>query len=74
MAERIPATLELSVTSLVIGFAIGMLLGVVAAVRRGGIADNLMIPPPLWFWCVSLVVFLPTAWAGARLVEAPAAV
>ena len=33
-----------------------------------GIANNLMIPPPMWFWILSLVVFLPAAHAGARLV------
>jgi len=32
-----------------------------------GIANNLMIPPPLWFWIPTLVVFLPAAYAGARL-------
>jgi hypothetical protein len=32
-----------------------------------GIANNLMIPPPPWFWIPSLVVFLSAAYAGARL-------
>jgi len=32
-----------------------------------GIANNLMLPPPGWFWIPSLVVFLPAAYAGARL-------
>jgi hypothetical protein len=32
-----------------------------------GIANNLMIPPPMWFWILSLVVFLPAAHTGARL-------
>ena len=32
-----------------------------------GIANNLMLPPPGWFWIPTLVVFLPTAYAGARL-------
>jgi hypothetical protein len=32
-----------------------------------GIANNLMIPPPGWFWIPTLVVFLPVAHAGARL-------
>jgi hypothetical protein len=32
-----------------------------------GIANNLMIPPPAWFWVVSLPVFVPAACAGARL-------
>jgi len=32
-----------------------------------GIANNLMIPPPAWFWIPTLVVFLPAAHAGGRL-------
>ena len=33
-----------------------------------GIGNNLMIPPPAWFWIPMLVAFLPAAHAGARLV------
>lgn len=32
-----------------------------------GIANNLMLSPPRWFWIVSLIVFLPAVYAGARL-------
>jgi hypothetical protein len=32
-----------------------------------GIANNLMLPPPAWFWIPTLVVLLPAAYAGARL-------
>ena len=32
-----------------------------------GIANNLMLPPPGWFWIPTLLVFLPAAYAGARL-------
>jgi hypothetical protein len=32
-----------------------------------GIANNLMIPPPAWFWIPTLLVFLPAAYAGARM-------
>jgi peptide/nickel transport system permease protein len=38
--ERIPATLELSITTLIIGTTLGILMGVLAAVRRGGFYDN----------------------------------
>jgi hypothetical protein len=31
-----------------------------------GIANNLMIPPPLWFWIASLLVFIPATLLGAR--------
>ena len=34
-----------------------------------GIANNLMLPPPFWFWVPSLVCFLPAAYAGARLAQ-----
>jgi MFS family permease len=32
-----------------------------------GIANNLMLPPPVWFWIASLAVLLPAACVGARL-------
>jgi MFS family permease len=32
-----------------------------------GIANNMMVPPPVWFWIISLVVFLPAVYAGAQL-------
>ena len=30
-----------------------------------GILNNLMLPPPAWFWA-SVIVFLPSAWLGGR--------
>jgi hypothetical protein len=35
-----------------------------------GVANNLMIPPPLWFWIASLDVLMPAAYLGARLAPA----
>lgn len=32
-----------------------------------GISNNLMMPPPLWFWVASLMVFLPATLLGERL-------
>ncbi|HJV23602.1 MAG TPA: hypothetical protein VJ570_12940 [Holophagaceae bacterium] len=32
-----------------------------------GISNNLMMPPPTWFWVVSLPVFFPGTWYGARV-------
>ena len=32
-----------------------------------GIANNLSIPPPLWFWICGLAVFLPSAYIGTKL-------
>jgi len=46
----------------------GLVLGTLLTVA--GVANNLMIPPPLWFWIAGLVVLIPAAWAGARLVPA----
>ena len=43
----------------------GLVLG--ALLTLAGVANNLMIPPPLWFWIASLVVLMPAAYAGARL-------
>jgi hypothetical protein len=36
-----------------------------------GIANNLMIPPPLWFWVAGLIVLIPAAYVGARLAPRP---
>ena len=38
-----------------------------ALLTLAGVANNLMIPPPLWFWIASLVVLIPAARFGARL-------
>ena len=43
----------------------GLVLG--ALLMLAGVANNLMIPPPLWFWIASLVVLMPAAYFGARL-------
>jgi hypothetical protein len=44
----------------------GLVLG--ALLTLAGVANNLMIPPPAWFWVASLVVLLPAAYAGAHIV------
>ena len=46
----------------------GLVVGVLLTLA--GIANNLMIPPPLWFWVASLAVMIPAAWVGARLAPA----
>ncbi len=43
----------------------GLVLG--ALLTLAGVANNLMVPPPLWFWIASLVVLMPAAYVGARL-------
>ena len=46
----------------------GLVLG--ALLTLSGIANNLMLPPPLWFWVASLVVLIPAAYVGVRLAPA----
>lgn len=46
----------------------GLVLGVLLTLA--GVANNLMIPPPLWFWIASVVVLMPSAYVGARLAPA----
>ena len=43
----------------------GLVLG--ALLTLAGVANNLMVPPPMWFWIASLVVLMPAAYIGARL-------
>ena len=52
---------------------VGHALAVGAVLTICGIANNLMLPPPLWFWCASLIVLLPAAYAGGRRVRRPMA-
>jgi hypothetical protein len=44
-----------------------LVLGVLLTLA--GVANNLMLPPPLWFWIATFAVFLPATFAGARLVS-----
>jgi hypothetical protein len=39
-----------------------------AIIALAGIANNLMLPPPTWFWVAGLVVPLATGFLAARLV------
>ena len=42
-----------------------VILGVLLTIA--GILVNLKMPPPAWFWIATLLVFIPSACAGARL-------
>ncbi len=44
-----------------------LILGVLLTLA--GVANNLMLPPPTWFWVVSLLVFLPSTFFGARFAS-----
>ena len=43
----------------------GLVLG--GLLTLAGIANNLMLPPPVWFWIATMIVFVPAAYVGARL-------
>ena len=60
--ERVPATLELGFTSLMISLIIGLPIGILAAVKRGGRFDN--------FTRILAVVFnaIPVFWLGLILI------
>lgn len=34
-----------------------------------GVVNNLMLPPPLWFWIAGLVVCLPSAYFGGKVAS-----
>ncbi len=38
-----------------------------ALLTVAGVANNMMLPPPVWFWIPTLLVFFPAAYAGGRL-------
>jgi len=60
--ERIPATLELGISSLLVGLIVGLPIGILAAINRGGFFDNITR--------VIAVVFnaLPVFWLGLLLL------
>jgi peptide/nickel transport system permease protein len=62
IAERILPTLELGVASLLVGLVVGLPIGILAAVRRGGIFDNVTR--------IAAVVFnaIPVFWLGLMLL------
>jgi len=63
MVERMPATLQLGITSLIVSLLIGVPLGVISAVYRGSWVDNL-----IRFFSVvfrSVPVYWMGGWAGS---------
>ncbi len=62
IGERVMATLELGVSALILGLAIGVPIGILAAVRKGGVFDN--------FTRVIAVVFnaVPIFWLALMLI------
>lgn len=62
IAERLPATIELSLAAMLLALAVSIPLGVVAAVHRGGLLDKLATVTSLFG------VSLPGFWFGILLV------
>ena len=65
MAERLPATLELAVAALFISTVLGSILGVLGAIKKGSIADNVLTVagmigvsiPQFFFGVCSILIF-----------------
>jgi peptide/nickel transport system permease protein len=81
--QRLPATLELTLASLLLAIAVGVPLGVVAAVRRDTLIDHVgrvvgvagVALPTFWTGLVLIYVFFYLAgWAPPPLGRLPAAV
>jgi ABC-type dipeptide/oligopeptide/nickel transport system permease component len=58
---RMPATLELAAAAMLVALAVALPLGILAAVRRGGLADHLAMTVSLAGVC------LPNFWLGPLL-------
>jgi peptide/nickel transport system permease protein len=65
MGERIVPTLEISIPALFLGLSLGCLLGILAAITRGGLIDNALrvfsatfnAIPLFWFGLMALLIF-----------------
>jgi peptide/nickel transport system permease protein len=79
LLQRVPATLELTLAALLVALAVGIPLGVVAAVRRDGWLDHVsrlvgvggVAMPTFWTGLLALYIFFyalgvaPPRWAGS---------
>lgn len=71
MAQRLPATLELAVIALLVSTVLGSILGVLGALKRGSIGDNVLtvagmigVSIPQFFFgvCAILIFALQLGW------------
>ncbi len=62
LLSRLPATAELAVYSLVLGVSVGVLAGVISAVRRGGVVDRIA-----QFFTIGALA-MPQFWIGLMLL------
>lgn len=78
--EKIPATIELGVASLLVGLTLGVPIGIIAAIRRGGYFDNITrifavvgnSVPNFWLGLILLLIFaftLDLLPSGGRCVR-----
>lgn len=89
MVQRLPATIELGLAALVIAIGVGLLLGMVAAVRRGSVLDQLIRGYAILgastasFWLALVLIYIfyfRLDWAPAPLgrlnvgMQAPASI
>ncbi len=63
IAERLPATISLAVTALVLGVVVGGVLGVAAAVKEGTVLGTILMIPAL------IGQATPIFWLGLVLIE-----
>lgn len=65
LIERIPATLQLTVSALILGYGVGILLGVIAAINHGNYIDQIIriisvvgnAVPQFWLGLIMIIVF-----------------
>lgn len=62
LVERLPATLELSIAALLVGLILGVTVGIIAAITRGGIFDNITRVMAV------VVNSIPNFWLGLVLL------
>ncbi|GAA4558361.1 ABC transporter permease [Planotetraspora kaengkrachanensis] len=68
LAERLPVTLELTALAMLVAITVGVLAGIVAAVRRGRLADYVatgfglagLSVPPFWLGLLAILLFSVT--------------
>ncbi|MBA7524845.1 Glutathione transport system permease protein GsiC [subsurface metagenome] len=77
--DRLPATLELSITALLISTFLGSILGIISALKKGAVVDNILTLfgmigvsiPQFFFGLIAILIFsLRLGWlpVGGRLL------
>jgi peptide/nickel transport system permease protein len=77
LIEKLPATLELSLSSLIIGATVGVLIGIFAAVQQGGWFDTasrvlaVVFNAVPVFWLSLLLIYFFAVWMKGTPIELP---